>query len=1424
MSTYCQIIPDVKNKPNTPSKLFQDLNNIISNREIVKQIYSIGTSSKFLEKYGDKLIYDKNGEPTIESLLKYVKTKEIKDSKFVKTQYNYELNKDINDKNITLIAKRAIDFNKNSSNYVATVITDKDGRSIIDVVEKTKDTQRKAKSLETTYKAFEKIDDFLKKKGIDIKWIDSSLMQSETGLLMPENLNKASTGLFGVINIANNFEGFKVLTEEFSHFIIENLKNTPIIERAENLLKENPDMTKQILGDEYNSVVEYYKNRNTPDLVTREALGRMMADLINKGIETQNSLFNRAKNTIINFIYKVFRINSNEEMSSIQDIEAALSETLNDVWEKDTINNDTLRFFEEFGNTLAHTTISNDKISKQIESARENIIANMLKYIQVYRPIDDEEQITTSNIIKKQLDNLVMNLKETTFLETINDFAKDAIIIMNQNFAQLREIRDMKTFSGSKMKLKASALLQIKALIDTYREPIIDYKNICEEIIRITPSKEILKNASELKALLGQVQECINNSEEVFLTANRNFLIYTLAPYFEGKDGIKYRDEYGVDRVITISQVIDFSMGDLNLLNRFALAASNTDDLWVQLVDYFIQQQKEKGRQVFDEHNNTIKTMDATLRAKMSRKTDWMYARKADGTPTGYLISEYDFEKYNKALREERSRIEKTNFDDSVKKELLEAWILNNTDSFELTKTYTNKKGESKEYKREYRVPKKTIYGSNALKNLSQAQREYYDAYMKKKWEFDWYLPKSASHPFQAVQMRMTNIAEAALTSKQGITGGITNILSTFKNEYIATSDLDSGEYGGIHALLERLNPNSILETHIVLRFDKTPYRSIPIYFVKMLDDMSKLSTDATTALQEYGLMATNYKYMHDIVDIIELIREQNAVREIKTKDLEEFEYKNDVVSREAKIPTKSSNVYNRVEDVIDVEFYNITKNQGFFITQNMNSAKIADTLMKYSSFSMLGFNMYSGVNNVFAGKYQMFIEACGGEYFNLQEALKAEGLFFKMCPEMIADLKNPYSFSKLQLLIDKFNVGQHYKESIRNSKTYKSAVHNVASKLTDSSILLDLGETNIQCVTAIAFLLHYKLYKDPIKKDKEGNILNKDYVSLFDALKVEKKKIGGTIVGAELVIDSKYKNFYTKDNEKINLSAGSKQLTQMTLLIGKINQDMHGIFNKEDMAVAQKYTVGRLAFMYRRHLIPQLQKRFKSFGKRRGIYNFKSKQVEEGYYVTAMRTLGALIFPEKSSYYSASDVRELKTNTISRWELLSRTLSKHQKSNLRRFFSEMSILATLAVLSAFLKYGLDMDDDDEWIHRQLFYQVKRLQLEGTAYFPPHMLESMMNILISPTAVISPIQKWMNVANAIPQRHDILKSGPYKGHSKLYANIMRALPVYPHVKSFIELNKNDSRFKVFNYSLTEQGIYNALKNFNDGWNNSWNNE
>ena len=200
--------------------------------------------------------------------------------------------------------------------------------------------------------------------------------------------------------------------------------------------------------------------------------------------------------------------------------------------------------------------------------------------------------------------------------------------------------------------------------------------------------------------------------------------------------------------------------------------------------------------------------------------------------------------------------------------------------------------------------------------------------------------------------------------------------------------------------------------------------------------------------------------------------------------------------------------------------------------------------------------------------------------------------------------------------------------------------------------------------------------------------------------------------------------------------------------------------------------------------------------------------QQEEGYYVTSLRTAFSIICNKHA--ISQSKEQNLLTALLSfnDWStamtLAYKALTPHQRANLRRTRMEAGLMAAITLLSIFVFGGFDDDDNDEWAMRHAYYQMRRLQLEAFTYIRP--ISNGMQILISPTAVLSPLQHFGDFFRNIPNYDQILKSGPYKGHSRLYAATMRMLPVYSQIKDFVQIDQDNHRFNFFQKSMVENLI------------------
>nr|DAI45636.1 MAG TPA: hypothetical protein [Bacteriophage sp.] len=101
----------------------------------------------------------------------------------------------------------------------------------------------------------------------------------------------------GLIRVANNMEGHIALSEEFSHLLVGVYRDSNLMQRALNYLK-NPEAAQEVLGDKYDEYLEEYGG--DMELVAEEALGHILKDqFLNK--PNKVPLFSRVKNFITRF-------------------------------------------------------------------------------------------------------------------------------------------------------------------------------------------------------------------------------------------------------------------------------------------------------------------------------------------------------------------------------------------------------------------------------------------------------------------------------------------------------------------------------------------------------------------------------------------------------------------------------------------------------------------------------------------------------------------------------------------------------------------------------------------------------------------------------------------------------------------------------------------------------------------------------------------------------------------------------------------------------------------------------------------------------------------------------------------------------------------------------------------------------------------
>jgi hypothetical protein len=288
-----------------------------------------------------------------------------------------------------------------------------------------------------------------------------------------------------------------------------------------------------------------------------------------------------------------------------------------------------------------------------------------------------------------------------------------------------------------------------------------------------------------------------------------------------------------------------------------------------------------------------------------------------------------------------------------------------------------------------------------------------------------------------------------------------------------------------------------------------------------------------------------------------------------------------------------------------------------------------------------------------------------------------------KELPGVLADFGKSYPESFLGQLINRYDPMQgtykdHYGKDVTGS---------VASKLFRTNTLFfnqQFGEHEIQVSCMLA---------------------------LMDATTVTAKD------GTQMTLLNAYKKFgVTGVAENTDFTEKKRQALQNRL--HALSKRMHGVYNDFDKGTASRYSLGRLATMYRKHLVPGYMRRFKSLSMDQELGT-----ITEGFYRTFWNTF-------------VRDLRDYKFNVAQNWS----TYSAFEKAQIKRVIAEATIIITSTALIAILMAAGDDDEDlkKNYAYNFTLYELIRMRSETASYISP---KDAYRVVKSPSAMTGTLER-----------------------------------------------------------------------------------
>ena len=1182
MARNCAIIPQVRNNKGqvVDSKLFKGLLAYTgNNRSEATRLYLITKSSEFIKNWNPRLTLDENNEPTLRSLLQKTNISDVIPESKVLERLNREIgyykrgmDKPAlwvnNDENYQKLLQKAISFNQTSDfrdDYVAKIIKIQDTESPRIFIGVKVEKRNRLNSIDADKMAYNanlnsRLRDILAANGIAVGALtDLEKRMGINGVTDFDVARTAANGMIEMIRLANGIEGEKALPEEFAHFAIEAMGESPLINRLINNLSSS-GLISEILGDEYETYDTLYKGDTVK--LAKEAAGKLLAKHLLKSEPIEQKPYKNLLERVISAIKSFFKT-----MNASQ-IQKAMYEADKDFGRlaRDILNG---RMDEEINvgniNSSGLFYQTNERVQRD-RKLLQDIMNNELKRLKIYEKRNPNSQFSVNQ--RLLIDRLELELASNNEVEGIYAFLDNALEELQKVSNRLEVLRNTPATNANE---RASVLRDV-------RNYMYSYKNIIEDIRKALVDEERYTDnryGQRVRVALDNASILIGDLFVKYNDVSMPLFVDFIKPFVGENIMIPFGKFKG--KVIKAEDLVKMADEDISFFDRWLDSMADSSDYMLKVMDQAVKKSKEQARLRTIDVMKQLQAATIKLEKAGIKNTDWMFERDSKGNLSGNYISEINQALFKEKVREmfkslnEKYGKNPVGEDAEKYKKERQAW-------FDANMEIVNGK----------KVPKMSIYGNKQYQRLNAAQKEYYDTVMNIKSQLDSYLPEKYTTLTNAVKIRKDLLER--VKSSDDVKSGTKQIWESIKDEFIRrTDDVDFGDRA------------------TVKDFEGNEVQTLPIYFTKLKEGESAndLSTDIVSTLTAYAAMANDFDEMNKVIDVLELGRDLLRERQITQTQggkplVEKFKAVGRKVEGKLTKEGEATRFVQRLNDFFEMQVYGrYMADEGTFGKTNIDKGKVANFVNRVTSMNNLALNVLSGISNVATGTVMMRIESFAGEFFNEKNTITADRIYGQSLPEYLAEIGSRVKTSKLALWDELFNVMQEYEQDVRevnfDRKSWFSRMFNTSTLF----FMNNAGEHWMQNRTSLALADAYKM------KAPDGKI-----VSLWDAMEVVPIDKNNKKAGAKLQL----KQGYTKADGS---AFTQDDIIKFSRKSAAINQRMHGIYNKADRSAVQRLAIGRMGMMFRKWIKPSLNRRFKS-----ATYNYDLDTWTEGYYRTSGRFL----------------------------------------------------------------------------------------------------------------------------------------------------------------------------------------------------------
>lgn len=793
----------------------------------------------------------------------------------------------------------------------------------------------------------------------------------------PNQIKSATDNSGGFSNndndITDDTYDSNILAEEWGHFVVDAVKDSPLRDRMLNSLR-NEEVLQRVLGSEYDRYNEVYKG--DIDLMAKEALGKMMAQVLNNYDPTapNDRLFERYKNSILDFFSRRDIDEIDEIINKVREqVYEFTTNVFNGKYQLNISSRDYNKRLFNLGNDVSRDY----NILKRIIQQERKRLAIYGKGAKATAKEREEKRGSFDEKQKLFIDKLSNDLENHRELEGIYTYLTEAIRILRQLSDKLDTVHNSQT----SWKDKFSTLRSIRDYMSSYGSIMEElrqemYKARQEGDIRFKEKlQESLNEFSGLLAGLGSDWAEVSKDEFArFLTP---FKGESISMSIRGE-----RKQYN------IRELLDYIEKDISVVERWTDAMADSTDPILRIYDSLVKDQKSKARYNTINNEKEILMHSKKLEDAGVKNTNFMYEKTSDGKITGNFVTRYNWGDYFAALSKYAESLPK-DMEREEKSILISRWKRANTD----------RNGNPIE---KYYNPQYDAIQRNAV------MKEYYDFMINLKRNLDYRLPARYVRFNKAPQIRRDFLERV-----MGKGNKFQYLWESFKDNLVRREDDTEFAYARQD-------------------FEGNQIYNLPIYYTRPLKDKNDLSTDCTSTMIAYAAMANDYAAMNDVIDALETGR--TILSERRVAQTRGNKIMREILNKVPSNLTKKGDVANfmaRLNDFMLMQVYGEQmKDEGTVL--GVDVGKAVNMLNKLQSYGTTALSVLTGTANLAQNIVISNIEAISGQFFNKSELAKADWEYTKLLPQYLSEIGNRIQTSKMALFAEKFNVLQDYKQHVK--------------------------------------------------------------------------------------------------------------------------------------------------------------------------------------------------------------------------------------------------------------------------------------------------------------------------------------------------------------------------------------------------------